>query len=81
MTHGKYQTTHLLTKLDKVDKKEGALLFVHNNFNFKIIKRGNVCNDDIECVTVEILRNKDKNIIFSGINRPPRCISQIFGEI
>ena len=54
------------------------MLFAHNNFDFKIIKRGNICNHDIEYVTVEILRSKDKNIIFSCIYRPPRCISQTF---
>ena len=46
-------------------KGGGIALFVHNNFDFKIIKRGNICNDDIEYLTVEILRNKDKNIIFA----------------
>ena len=63
--YGKYGVTHLFTKLDKLDKKEGVWLFlVHNNFGFKIVKRGNISNDDIEYLTVEILRNKDKNIFF-----------------
>ena len=51
---------------------------MHNNFDFKIIKRGNICNDDVEYLTVEILRNKDKNIIFFCIYRPPRGNSQFF---
>ena len=77
--YGKYGVTHLFTKLDKLDKKEGVWLFlVHNNFGFKIVKRGNIRNDDIEYLTVEILRNKDKNIIFSCIYRPPRDNSQFF---
>ena len=40
-------------------------LFLHNKFDFKIVKRGSKCNDDIEYLTVEILRNKNKNIFFS----------------
>ena len=59
-------------------KGGGIALFVHNNFNFKIIKRGNICNDDIEYLTVEILRSKYKNIIFSRISRPLRGNSQFF---
>ena len=51
---------------------------MHNNFDFKIIKRGNICSDDTEYLAVESLRNKDKNIIFSCVYRPPRAISQIF---
>ena len=51
---------------------------MHNDFDFKIIKRGNICNDDIEYLTVKILRNKDKNIIFSCIYRPLRGNSQFF---
>ena len=57
-------------------KGGGIALFVHNNFDFKIIKRGNICDDDIEYLMVEILRNKDKN--FSCIYRPPRVKSQFF---
>ena len=34
--------------------------------------------DNIEYLTVAILREKDKNIIFSCIYRPPRGNSQIF---
>ena len=34
--------------------------------------------DNIEYLTVAILREKDKNIIFSCICRPPRGNSQIF---
>ena len=45
-------------------KGGGIALFLLYNFDFKIIKRGNICNDDIEYLAVEILRNKDKNIIF-----------------
>ena len=57
--HGKYQTTHLFTKLDTLDKKVGIALFVHNDF--KIIKRGSIYDDDIEYLTVEVLRNTGKN--------------------
>ena len=60
-------------------QKGGVIaLFAHNNFDFKIIKRGGICSDDIEYLAVEILRNEDKNIIFSCIYRPPRGNSQIF---
>ena len=59
-------------------KGGGIASFVHNNFDFKIIKRGNICNDDIEYLTVEILRNQDKNITFSCIYRLPRGNSQFF---
>ena len=59
-------------------KGGGIALFVHNNFDFKIIKRGNICNDDIEYLTVEILRSKYKNIIFSCIYRPRRGNFQFF---
>ena len=59
-------------------KGGGIALFVHNNFDFKIIKRGNRCNDDIEYLTVQILRNKDKNIIFSFISSLPRGNFQVF---
>ena len=59
------------TPIDQIkqtgQKGGGTALFVHNNFDFKIVKRENICNDDIEYLTVEILRNKDKNIIFSCI--------------
>ena len=48
-------------------KGGGIPLFVHNNFDFRIIERGNLCNDDIEYLTVEILKNKDKNIILKYI--------------
>ena len=58
-------------------KGGGIALFVHNKFDFKIVKKENICNDDIEYLTVEILRNKDKNIIFSCIYRPPRGNSRI----
>ena len=47
-------------------------------FDFNIVKRGNIYNDDIEYPMVQILRNKDKNIIFFCIYRPPRGNSQIF---
>ena len=61
------------TPIDQIRQTElkggGTALFVHNNFDFKIVKRGNICSDDIEYLTVEILRNKDKNIIFSCIYR------------
>ena len=59
-------------------KGRGIGLFVHNNFDFKIIKSGNICCDGIEYLAVEILRNKDKNMIFSCIYRPPRGNSQFF---
>ena len=68
-----------INQIRQTEQKEGSIaLFVHNNFDFKIIKRGNICNDDIECRTVEILRNKDKNIIFSCIYRRPIGNSQFF---
>ena len=61
------------TPIDQIRQTElkggGTALFVHNNFDFKIVKRGNICSDDIEYLTVEISRNKDKNIIFSCIYR------------
>ena len=59
-------------------KGGGIALFLLYNFDFKIIKRGNICNDDIEYLTVEISRNKDKNIICFCIYRPPRGNSQSF---
>ena len=45
-------------QIRQTGQKGGATaLFVHNNFDLKIVKRGNLCNDDIEYLTVEILRN------------------------
>ena len=68
-----------IDKIRQTGQERGVIaLFVHNNFDFKIIKRGNICNDDIEYLTVKILRNKDKNIIFSCIYRPLRGNSQFF---
>ena len=61
-------------------QKGGIAFFVHNNFNSKVIKKENIYNDDIEYLTSKILRNKDKNIIFSCICRPPRGNSQIFWD-
>ena len=58
-------------------KEGGGALFLHNNFDFKILKRENIYNNDIEYLTVEILRNRDKNMIFSCIYRPLRGNSQI----
>ena len=43
-------------------QKADIALFVPKSFDFKIIKRGNICNDDIECLTVEILRNNDISV-------------------
>lgn len=38
----------------------------------------NICNDDIKHLTVEMVRDKDKNTIFSCIYKPQRGDSQIF---
>ena len=41
-----YTPTHQIRQTGQ--KGGGIASFVHNNFDFKIIKRGNICNDDIE---------------------------------
>ena len=41
-----WQTTHLFTKLDKQIRR-GVALFVHNDFDFKKVKGGNIFKDDI----------------------------------
>ena len=54
----------LIHQIRQTGQKGGGIaLFVHNNFDFMIIKRGNICNDDIAYLSVKILTNKDKNII------------------
>ena len=70
---------HFFHQIRQTGQKEGGIaLFVHNNFDFKIVKRGNICNDDIEYLTLESLRNKYKNIIFFCIYWPARGNSQFF---
>ena len=59
-------------------KGGGVALYIHNNFNFKIHKKENINSDDIECITIEIIRKNNKNIIISCIYRPPRGDSQKF---
>ena len=71
-----YTPIHQIRKTGQ--KGRGTAFFVHNNFDFKIIKRENICSDDTEYLVVESLRNKDKNIIFSCVYRPPRANSQFF---
>ena len=65
-----YTPIHQIRQTEQ--KRGGIALFVHNNFDFKIIKRGNICNDEIEYLTVEILRNKEKKNFFPCVYRPPR---------
>ena len=55
---GKYLTIHLL--LETRQKGGCIALFVRINIDFEMIKRGNKCNDDIEHLAAEIVRNKGK---------------------
>ena len=59
-------------------KGEDVALYMHHKFDFKIIKRGDICNDDIEYLIVEVLMNKYKSIIFSCIYRLLRGNSLFF---
>ena len=72
-----YTPTHQIRQTGQ--KGGGIALFVQNNFDFKIIKRGNVCNDDTEYLTMEILRNKDNNIIFPVFTGLREGILNFFG--
>ena len=45
--HGKYQTTHIHQIRQTGQNAAIIALFVHYNFDFKIIRRTNTCNDDI----------------------------------
>ena len=74
--HGKYRYIHQTGQT--VQKGDGIALYVHHKFDFKIIKRGDICNDNIEYLTVEFLMNKFKNIIFSCIYRSLIGNSSIF---
>ena len=65
--HGKYRYIHQTRQTGQ--KGDIIALYVHHKFDFKIIERGDICNDNIEYLTVEILMNKYKNIIFSCIYR------------
>ena len=47
-----YKSIHQIRQTEQ--KGGGIALFVHNNFSFKIIKRGNICIDDSEFLTVGI---------------------------
>ena len=47
-----YTRIHQIRQTEQ--KGGGIALFVHNNFSFKIIKRGNICIDDSEFLTVGI---------------------------
>ena len=57
-------------------KVESITLFVHSIFDSKVIKRGNICNNNIKHQKGAKLRNKGNNIIFSCICRPLRGNSQ-----
>ena len=61
--------------------QNGAIiaLFVHYNFDFKIIRRTNICNDDIEYLIVEVLRNKSKNNFFLYLQTSKRSFMIFFG--
>ena len=59
--HGKYRYIHQTRQTGQ--KGDAIALYVHHKFDFKIIKRGDICNDNIECLTVEILMNMYKNIM------------------
>lgn len=48
-------------KIRQTGQKKGSIaLFVLNNFNYNIITKSNVCNDDIEYLTVEKGNYKEK---------------------
>ena len=63
----------------KTNRKGGGVsMFIHNKFNFQLLNNLNKSNDDIETLSIEILNKITKNIIISGIYRPPNGNSSVF---
>jgi len=59
----------------------GVAMFVDLNYGFKIIENMTMVVDDIlECLTIEIVRTKKKNIIVSCIYRTPGSNIDVFNN-
>ena len=56
----------------KNKKGGGVALYIHNHLNFKILNKMTTAIDDVlECLTIELVLEKSKNIVVSCVYRQP----------
>ena len=53
-------------------KGGGVSICIHKTLNYKLRCDKSICNPDIEALTIEIIKENKKNLIITGIYRPPR---------
>lgn len=59
----------------------GVALYVHKTIHFSIVNSLSIALDNVmECVTIELKNEKQKNIIISCVNRSPGSSVDLFNE-
>ena len=53
-------------------KGGGVSIYIHKTLNYKLRCDKSICNPDIEALTIKIIKENKKNLIITGIYRPPR---------
>ena len=59
-------------------KGGGVSIYIHKTLNYKLRCDKSICNPDIEALTIEIIKENKKNLIITGIYRPPRSDEKNF---
>ena len=65
------QITIPYIKSEKIARAGGVAIFIQNSFLYNIRDDLSINCDDIESLSIEIINDQSKNIIFNVVYRPP----------
>ena len=59
-------------QIRKGSKGGGVSIYIHKTLNYKLRNDISICHPDIEALSIEIIKENKKNLIITGLYRPPR---------
>ena len=68
----------MFTKQEAIKKGGGICIYIHKQLEFKLRNDTDIFNSEIKICFVEIINSKSRNVVVTGVYRPPKGDIKVF---